>query len=513
MPEKKHVVVVGAGPGGLTSAMLLAHRGFRVTVLEREAEVGGRNGEIRLGDYRFDIGPTFLMMKFLLDEIFEATGRRSSDYVEFLRLDPMYELKFASGSVFPRARPEDMRAEVGRAFPGQEAGFDRFMEREHVRFGRMYGCLQRDYSTFASLFNGALFSAVPHLALGSSLYDVLARYFGPEDLRLSFTFQSKYLGMSPWICPGAFAIIPYIEYAYGIWHVMGGLNRISLAMAKVVEEEGGVVRTGTTVHRIVVEGGRARGVILEDGTRLDADEVVVNADFGHAMTTLFEPGILRRYTAPALERRDFSCSTFMLYLGVDRTWDSQVHTICFARDYHRNLEEIAVTKVLSEDPSFYVRNASVVDPALAPPGHSALYVLVPVANNSSRIDWAKEAPAFRERVLDAVESRSPFSDLRGHIRAERMITPADWEGPHHVFRGATFNLAHDLGQMLYFRPHNRFEEVDRAWLVGGGTHPGSGLPTIYQSGLISADLICRDHGIAVPRPRTFAEVEARLQGT
>jgi phytoene desaturase len=453
------------------------------------------------------------MMKFLLDEVFEATGRKSSDYMEFLRLDPMYELRFADRSVFPRAHPEDMKAEVARAFPGQGEGFDRFMEKEHRRFGKMYGCLQRDYSTFGSLFNEHLMSALPHLALGSSLYDVLARYFEPEDLRLSFTFQSKYLGMSPWICPGAFAIIPYIEYAYGIWHVMGGLSRISHGMAKVVEEEGGTLRFGATVQRVVVEGGQAKGVILEDGTRLDADEVVLNADFGHAMTTLFEPGVLRKFTKQGLGEREFSCSTFMLYLGVDRTWDTQVHTICFARDYHRNLEEIAVRKVLSDDPSFYVRNATVVDPGLAPPGHSALYVLVPVPNNTSGIDWDREQGAFRDRVIDAIEARSPFSGLREHIRCEQMITPADWEGTRHVYRGATFNLAHNLGQMLYFRPRNRFEEVGHAWLVGGGTHPGSGLPTIYQSGLISADLICRDHGVPTQTPRTFAVIEALLRQT
>jgi phytoene desaturase len=152
----------------------------------------------------------------------------------------------------------------------------------------------------------------------------------------------------------------------------------------------------------------------------------------------------------------------------------------------------------------YVRNASVTDPSLAPEGHSALYILVPVANNESGLDWAQEAPGFRERVLDIVEARLGMQGLRSHIREERCITPWDWEHSLGVYKGATFNLAHSLDQMLYLRPHNRFEEIGGVYLVGGGTHPGSGLPTIYESGRISANLLCRDQGVPYQEPAAFS---------
>ncbi|HOX37366.1 MAG TPA: phytoene desaturase family protein [Candidatus Brocadiia bacterium] len=502
---EKHIAIIGAGPGGLTAAMILAHRGFKVTIYEKESQVGGRNGEIRLGEYCFDIGPTFLMMKFLLDEIFEETGRKANDYMEFKLLDPMYELVFDDRSVFPMSDPEKMRAEIARAFPGQEAGFSRFLATEKKRLLHMYPCLQKPYSSPSAMFAPVFLKVLPHLAVGRSLYGVLGDYFEPEKLRISFTFQSKYLGMSPWTCPGAFGIIPYIEYRYGIYHVTGGLSRISHGMAKVVEEEGGVIRLNCPVKRITVENGAAKGVELQNGEKVEADEVIINADFAHTMTHIADPARIRKYTKENLAARQYSCSTFMLYLGLDKLYDAKHHTIVFAQDYRRNLDEISRRKVISRDISFYVRNSSINDPTVAPEGHSAVYVLVPAPNNQSGIDWEKEKDAFRERVLDGIEKRTVMKDIRKHIVAEKMIHPGQWENEHSVYCGATFNLAHTLRQMLYFRPHNKFEEWDHCYLVGGGTHPGSGLPTIYESGRISADMICRSYGVPCAPPRPMPE--------
>lgn len=495
----KHIAIIGAGPGGLTAAMILARRGLRVTVFEKGAEVGGRNGELRLGDYRFDLGPTFLMMKFLLDEMFEEAGRSSEQYLKFLRLEPMYRLIFDDCEVCPTSDPAKMRAEVERVFPGQGAGLDKFFQRETVRYQRMYPCLQKDYGRLKALVEEPFLRALPHLSLTQTMYQVLGNYFEPEKLRLSFTFQSKYLGMSPWNCPGAFTMIPFVEYAHGIYHVMGGLSEISRAMERVAREHGADIRLRTPVKKVLVEKGAARGVELADGEKVAADDVFINADFAHAMTTLFDPEVLRKYTRPKLEKREFSCSTFMLYLGLDKLYPAEHHTIVFAKNYKQNLDDISRLKKLSDEPSFYVRNASINDPALAPSGHSALYVLVPVPNNSSGIDWAKESAPFRERVLDAMERRMRLRDLRPHIRAEKIITPADWQNAG-VFFGATFNLAHTLTQMLYLRPHNQFEEIANCYLVGGGTHPGSGLPTIYESARISANLLCKKHGIPYTEP-------------
>jgi phytoene desaturase len=490
----KHVVVVGAGPGGLTAAMLLGARGFKVTVLEKEGHVGGRNAAIVRNGYKFDIGPTFLMMKFILDEVFEEAGRRVEDYLTCTKLEPMYRLQFEDVRLEPTTDREAMLRQLEAHFPGNRDGYDKFMAREKRRFHLMYPCLQKDYGTIRQYLTKDLLKALPNLSLGRSLIGVLGDYFVPEKLKLSFTFQSKYLGMSAWECPGAFAILPYVEHAFGVYHVKGGLSEISEAMAKVCREMNVELRLGSPVKQLVLEGRRVCGAILASGEKVLGDETVLNADFGYAMKHLVPAGVLRKYSAENVDRRAYSCSTFMLYLGLDKVYDLPHHTIFFAGDYRRNIQDIFQDKVLSEDISFYVRNASATDPTLAPPGHSAVYVLVPVPNRSAAVDWEREGGAFRERVLAAMEKRAGMADLRAHIREEMVFTPQTWEGMNIQF-GATFNLAHSLGQMLYFRPRNKFEELDNCYLVGGGTHPGSGLPTIYESGRIAANLISRRHGV------------------
>jgi phytoene desaturase len=491
----KHIVIVGAGPGGLTSAMILAHRGFRVSVFEKQERVGGRNRCIELGPFTFDAGPTFLMMKGVLDEVFEDAGTASSNHLDFVQLEPMYRLQFNDCRIEPTTDREGMKAEIRQAFPGMEDRLDTFLNREKVRFERLYPCLRKPYSSLGSLFCKELARATPHLALNRKLFDLLCDYLGDERLALCFTFQAKYLGMSPWECPALFAILSYIEHAFGIYHTMGGLSRISDAMAAAAQEAGAEIHLNTPVRQIMVKGRDAVGVELESGERVMADEVVVNADFGYAMENLFPPGFLRKYSPEKMRRKKYSCSTFMLYLGVDKLYDMPHHTIVFADDYKRNVTEIFEQKHLSDDISFYVRNASITDPSLAPAGSSAVYVLVPVPNLRGEIDWEARRGPFRERVVQLIEERTSMTDLSSHIVQEKIITPADWKNDFDVYAGATFNLAHNISQMIYLRPHNKFEECGHCYLVGGGTHPGSGLPTIYESGRIVANMISTRYAV------------------
>jgi phytoene desaturase len=213
------------------------------------------------------------------------------------------------------------------------------------------------------------------------------------------------------------------------------------------------------------------------------------------VTHLFDPGVIRKYKSRKMKRLRLSCSTFMLYLGLDKQYDLPHHTVSFAHDYRANIEAVSLGGDLGKDISFYVRNASATDPTLAPEGCSALYVLVPVGNLRGGTDWAAQRDSFRELVLDALETRMNMKGIREHIQVEKIITPQDWQDDYNTYEGATFNLAHNWRQMIYFRPRNKFEEVDHCYLVGGGTHPGSGLPTIYESGRIAANLISRAYNI------------------
>ena len=483
----KKIAVIGAGPGGLAVAMLLAQKGYDVNIYEKQAYVGGRTSEIRLGDFKFDMGPTFLNMLYIAEEIFELTGRNLRDYVELYDLNPMYQLIFHDKKLNMTRDADEMIRQINELFPGNEGGYERYMERTQKKLEVLAPVLQAPMNRFTDLLNPKVLKAVGELEIGKSLVDTLSTFYKDEDLQLSFTFQAKYLGMSPWESPGAFSILSYIEHAYGVYHIKGGLNQLTKAMAKVVQELGGKIHLNSPVKKLNTTGKKVTGLLLEDGTQIDADEVIVNGDFGHVMTNLVEPGILKKYTPEKLEKKPYSCSTYMLYLGVNKRFDLPHHTIWFAKDYRRNVEEITNTKLLSEDPSIYIQNAVVTDETVAPAGKSTLYVLVPVPNNTSGIDWDTVGEPFKNMVLNMISEKLGIDDIREYIEEERIITPKEWEQSINVYKGATFNLGHQLSQMLVFRPRNKFEELDQCWLVGGGTHPGSGLPIILESARITAN--------------------------
>ena len=488
----RRVIIIGAGPGGLASAMLLAKAGADVTILEKQPRVGGRTSVLGADGYRFDLGPTFFLYPQILQEIFQEVGRDLYKEVPMTKLDPQYRITFGAGGEL-NATPdlERMVAEIGRLSPPDAEGFRRFMEYNRVKLEKFAPCLQVPFPGWKSLISLRLLMVLPYLKPWKSLHAELAGYFKDPRLQLAFTFQSKYLGMSPFQCPSLFSILSFLEYEHGIWHPTGGCNAISTNMARVAQELGVKIRLNTPVEEILFEGRRAVGVRIAQGEQR-ADAVMVNADFANAITKLVPDNLRRRWSNAKVAGKDFSCSTFMLYLGVEGTFDHLAHhNIYVTKEYRRNLDEIERQHVLSDDPSFYVANPVCTDATMAPPGHSALYVLLPVTHQHPNVDWNKERARYRAVALRQMEKLG-IKDIEKRIRFERIITPADWESQVDVYRGATFNLAHSFKQMLHLRPQNRFEEFDGMYLVGGGTHPGSGLPVIFESARISSKLLLED---------------------
>ena len=490
----QQVLIIGAGPGGLATAMLLAKAGLDVLVLEKQPRVGGRTSAIEGDGYCFDLGPTFFLYPQILEEIFTAVGRDLHREVPMKKLDPQYRLIFgAGGELLCSSDVERMVAEIAKLAPADAPQFRRFMAYNRVKLEKFAPCLQSPFAGWTSLLHARLLAVLPYLKPWKSLHAELAGYFSDPRLQLAFTFQSKYLGMSPFQCPSLFSILSFLEYEYGVWHPIGGCNALTRGMARVATELGATIRLDEPVQEILFQGPRVVGVRTATG-EVRADAVVVNADFGQAMTTLVPARLRRRWTDATIARKRFSCSTFMLYLGVEGRCDQLAHhNIYVAQDYRKNLDEIENQHVLTEDPSFYVQNACVTDSTLAPPGHSTLYVLVPVTHQHPNIDWSKERDRYRQVALRQL-GKIGLTDIERRIRFERIVTPVEWENKVGIYRGATFNLAHNLGQMLHLRPQNRFEEFDRMYLVGGGTHPGSGLPVIFESARISSKLLLEDLG-------------------
>ena len=401
-----------------------------------------------------------------------------------------------------------MEQQIGALSPKDVPGFSRFLDENRTKLARMEPCLESAFLGWRDLVQARLLKMLPSLRPHQSVDTYLKRFFTDERVRLAFCFQSKYLGMSPFRCPSLFSILSFLEYEYGVFHPIGGCSAITAALARVAERLDVEICLDEPVQEILFAGRRAVGVRTAKGTHR-ADSVVVNADFARAMERLVPDRLRRRWTNRKLANKKYSCSTFMMYLGVEGEFDLPHHTIYIAEDYAKNLADIEDRHVLSEDPSFYVQNACVTDPTLAPRGHSTLYVLAPVTHQHPNVDWAREREGFRERVLRQLKKAG--YDLRpGSIRYERVITPADWDTRYEIYRGATFNLAHSLDQMLHLRPHNRFEDLDGVYLVGGGTHPGSGLPVIFQSAQISSKLLLADLGMKTDGDKTLEESEPTL---
>ena len=502
----RRAVVVGAGPGGLATAMLLRAAGAEVTLLEREDRVGGRTASFTQDGYTFDYGPTFYLYPEVLQEIFQACGRDLYEEVDLRRLDPMYRLQFDDGNTFD-ATPdvERLTAEAAKISPEDAKNVPAYLAEQIAKFAVFKPILQRPFHGLRDLARMDMVKAFPLFRPWLTVDQDLRRFFRSEDLCLAFSFQSKYLGMSPFKCPSLFTIVAHVEYGFGVFHPIGGCNAIPDAMARVAREIGVDIRLAEPVEEILFDGRKARAVRTQRRT-YEADAVVVNGDFSATIPKLIPNRLRRRWTDDKIGKKKFSCSTFMLYLGIEGVLrDLKHHTIYMSENYHENVREIDAG-LAPEEPTIYVQNASVTDPTLAPDGHSTLYVLAPVGNLSGGVDWDALGPLYREKILKRLE-RLCGHDIRGRIRTERMVTPADWERMG-IFRGATFNLAHNLGQMLHLRPRNRFEDVDGVYLTGGGTHPGSGLPTIFESAKIASTLAAADLGLPAPdygRRTTFLE--------
>lgn len=493
MARKAKIGIIGAGPGGLAAAMLLAYEGFDVHVYEQKAHVGGRNGRLTLKDaYHFDIGPTFFLYKPLLDEVFEKVGHKLEDFVSLHPLDPLYQLTFKNKILYPSSNPEKMRSEIMRVFPGNEHGYDRYLKEETRRFHAIKKILKLPFSRLTDYLHPDVLAGLPHLDVFRSLFQRLSHFFKDEELVYAMAFQAKYLGMSPWDCPSVFSILSFMEHNFGLYHVEGGLNALCSAMQKSAQSLGATFHFNAKVTHIHSKDQKVTAIDV-NGESKKVDGVIVNGDFAHSIQELVDNAFRPSWNNQKIRQKHFSCSTFMVYLALDTRYDHLLHhNLYFAEDYKSNVYDLTQRLVLTPDASFYVHNPVVMDATLAPAGHSSLYVLVPVPNIKANIDWNALKSDYTQRVLDFLQERARCTNVRDHIVDMHVITPFDWRDHYGVHLGATFNMAHSLDQLLYYRPHNRFNDFHNVYLVGGGTHPGSGLPTIYQSALISAQMIKED---------------------
>lgn len=477
------VIVIGAGIGGLTAAMKLAHEGHQVDLYERLDVPGGRCGRIEADGFRFDLGPTILLMPFVFERTFASVGRKLSDYLELVRCDPNYKVTYRDGSTLTLTSDLiRMRAELERLEPGSFERYLRFMakgqKRHDVSLEHFVG---KHFDSLSQFLTPANLPRIFGVGAHRTLFGQVSEAFSDPRIQQAMSFQTMYLGVSPYEAPAVFSLLPYTELAVGVWYPMGGMGAIPRALEKVCLEEGVRIHYRADVKRVLTENDRAIGIELSDGTICRSDAVICNADYPWARKHILP------HPEPALETKRYTSSGYMLYLGMKRRYDELLHhNVFFGRDFEGSFGDIFEKRVVPEDPSFYVNAPAHLDPSMAPAGKDALYVLVPVPHQTPNIDWKIEGPKVRAKVFARLAELG-MKDLENDVELERVITPDDWASQLNLERGSNFGLAQNMFQIGPFRPKVWDDRVEGLYYCGASVQPGTGVPTVMISAQLAVD--------------------------
>jgi phytoene desaturase len=480
----KHVVIIGAGMGGLATALRLAHQGFQVSILEKQARPGGRSNVIEESGYRTDTGPTILVMKSAFEEMYRSIGQDINQRLKFVQLDPNYRIYYHDHTYIDLySNMARLAQEVEQVEPGSAERLFRFIGEGARKYALGMDFVDRNYDRLTDLANPVAGLRLIQTSAHQNLYKQVARFFNHNDkLAKAFSFHAMFLGLSPFDALAMYSLITYADLALGMWYPLGGIYTIIEDMLTLADEMGVKIRTQAPVAEICIEAGRATGVILQSGERVPADLVISNADLPYTYKKLIPAGLRKKYTDERLDKMSYACSGYILFLGVDRLYPEMRHqALYFSKDYQANLEAIFTTKTLPEDPSFHLNNPTITDPGLAPDGHSLLYVLAPMPNLASNINWDESAPRVRNQLLYRLE-QIVDPDIRRHIVWERQYCPTDWQKDINATLGTAFgSLSQGFFQSAYFRPHNKAREFQGLYFVGQGTYPGIGMPMVMIS--------------------------------
>ncbi|GJD29585.1 Phytoene desaturase (neurosporene-forming) [Methylobacterium adhaesivum] len=492
---RPHAVVIGSGFGGLAAAIRLGARGYRITVLERLEQPGGRARVHRQDGFTFDAGPTIVTAPFLFEELWRLCGRRMDEDVTLAPMRPFYRIRFDDGATFDYSGDiAAMRAEVAKFSPDDVAGYEAFMARSEAIC--RVGFEELGHVPFSSVTD--MLRIMPSLLrLGGhrSVYDLVASYIRDERLRTIFSFHPLLIGGSPFRASAIYCLIAHLERRWGVHFAMGGTGRLVDGLCDLIRGQGGTLRCGADVARITVTGGKATGVTLANGETVPADIVVSNADSAFTYGTLLG-GKARRWSAGRLKRAHSSMGLFVWYFGTNRKYpDVAHHTILMGPRYRGLIDDIFTKKHLAKDFSLYLHRPTATDPLLAPPGCDAFYVLSPVPNLDGGQDWTALAEPYRQAIARHLEA-TVMPGLCESLVTSKVTTPNDFAHDFLSYRGSGFGLEPVLTQSAWFRPHNASEGVRNLFLVGAGTHPGAGLPGVLSSARVLDSV--------VPDARVFA---------
>ncbi len=489
-------LIIGSGFGGLAAAIRLAAKGYRIKVLERLKAPGGRASVFRQDGFTFDAGPTVITVPQLFKDLWTIAGGRFEDDVDLRRIDPFYHIRFDDGETFRYSGdPAAMEAEVARFSPSDLDGYRRFMAHSTAMRAIVFDELGHKPFTHLS----TMLKAAPDLVRFSGylpVYRVASHFVKDPRLRVICSFHPLFIGGNPMHASSAYAMIPSIEREWGVHFPMGGTNVLVEGLVRLIRRNGGVFEFNADVDEILVDNGVARGVRLADGRKLFADIIVSNADSATTYHDLLPASARRRWTPRRVARGRFSMGVFVWYFGVKRRFENVgQHTKIMGPRYSGLLHDIFSRKILADDFCLYLHRPTQIDPSLAPDGCDAFYVLSPTPHLDAGIDWSTEAEPYRRRIEQRL-SETVLPGLADEVITSRVMTPADFKTRYRAYRGAGFSFEPVLSQSAWFRPHNLSEGIANLFLVGAGTHPGAGVPSVLSSARVLDQVAPHAHSFA-----------------
>lgn len=486
----KRVVVIGSGFAGLSSAAHLAKAGYKVTILEKNSQAGGRARTFEDAGFLFDMGPSWYWMPDVFEGFFSSFGKKVSDYYDLKRLDPSYAVWFGPDDRMQvPAKMEALEALFEQYEPGSAVKLRQFLKEAKYKYEvGMQDFVRKTSDSVMEFADMRVLKSMFRIQLFTSMSAHVRSLFKNEKLLELLEFPVLFLGATPQKTPALYSLMNYADMALGTWYPMGGMHKIVEGMVSVAKELGASIELNAEVDSIQIEKGKAKSVRTKDGRVFEADAVVGAADYHHVETQLLQPEH-RNYTDAYWEQRTMAPSSLLYYVGVNKRLKNLLHhNLFFDEDFNKHAHEIYESPNWPEKPLFYVSAPSVTDPKVAPEGCENLFLLIPVAPG------LKDTPEIREKyyhlIMDRLEALTGQS-IREHVVYHRSYAHADFISDYHAFKGNAYGLANTLFQTAFLKPKMRNRKVKNLFYAGQLTVPGPGVPPALISGEVVSNEIQR----------------------
>lgn len=492
MAQQEPIIIIGAGIGGLSAAIHLAVAGQRVIILEQNAGVGGKMGQISADGFRWDTGPSVITMRPVFEALFGAAGRKLEDYLTLLPLEPLTRYFYPDKTVLDlSANLSQTLATIEKLNPRDVEGYLRFLAYA-ARLHRITGPVFI-YDQPPKLSSFARVSPLDALRVDGlrTMQGAIKSFVKSPHMRQLLGRFGTYVGASPYQAPATLNVIAHVELSGGVWYPQGGVYRIAEALEQLARELGVEIRTDAPVSAIETGGKRVTGVKLASGETIPAQAVIANVDVARVYGQLLKDAPINQRRVARLQQNEASCSGFILLLGVEGDYPELAHhNIFFSSDYEREFDLIFKRGLPPDDPTIYAAITSKTDPDHAPQGCTNWFILVNAPPLSPNHDWGENAAAYRDLILGRLAEHG--FDLRGKIISEQVLTPVDIERMTGAERGALYGASSNNRWAAFKRPHNRAPDLGGLYFAGGTTHPGGGVPMVTLSGKVAAQLYLAD---------------------